>query len=433
MIETAFSSVAPANLIPAIIEEYNVSHEAGILLISLFVAGYSCGPLLWGPLSERYGRRSVFLLASGPYALLQIGCALSPNFAGLVVLRFLSGSFASAPLANSGAVVSDLWDASSRGNPMAIYAIMPFMGPTFAPAVSGFMYVAHVNWPWIFWLLAILAGVFFLLTALLLPETYLPFILVQEARRLRKTTGDNRWHAQLERNDESAKDVLRRTVLKPIIILCQEPMLVVVTAYIGVVYLLFEAVPIIFQDQHGLNAGEGGLVFLAFLIGSICSLIANIFYFSKDYARRAAARAPRAVPPEVRLFPLLFAAPALAVGFFWLAWTSDASISIVSPIFAIGLMGSAACFAFVSGLNYIVDTYLSAAASALAINTVVRSSFGVIFPLFAAQMYRKLGTPGASSLLGGLAVVFVPAPFLLIKYGKRIRAMSKNAVVAEDE
>ena len=45
------------------------------------------------------------------------------------------------------------------------------------------------------------------------------------------------------------------------------------------------------------------------------------------------------------------------------------------------------------------------------------------------QMFKKLGTPGASSLLGGIAVVFVPAPFLLYKYGKKIRAMSKNAYV----
>lgn len=106
---------------------------------------------------------------------------------------------------------------------------------------------------------------------------------------------------------------------------------------------------------------------------------------------------------------------------------------------------------FQAGFNYIIDTYLWGAASALSINTVVRSAFGagkplflVIlllrsagsrasfagFPLFAGQMYRKLSTPGASSLLGGLAVLFIPVPFLLMKYGKKIRGMSKNAYVA---
>jgi len=97
------------------------------------------------------------------------------------------------------------------------------------------------------------------------------------------------------------------------------------------------------------------------------------------------------------------------------------------------MLGSAVLYLFLSGFNYLIDCYLMNAASALSVNTVVRSAFGAGFPLFAGQMYRKLGTPGASSLLGGLAIVFIPAPILLMKYGKRIRAMSKNAIVRDEE
>lgn len=49
--------------------------------------------------------------------------------------------------------------------------------------------------------------------------------------------------------------------------------------------------------------------------------------------------------------------------------------------------------------------------------------------MFASQMYARLTTPGASSLLGGLAIVFIPAPFVLYKYGRKVREMSKNAMV----
>lgn len=100
----------------------------------------------------------------------------------------------------------------------------------------------------------------------------------------------------------------------------------------------------------------------------------------------------------------------------------------------------------------------------LAINTVVRSAFGagfvrgsvvgsagmqltsVLQPMFAYQMCKlftlrlrlahvsdctitddTLTVPGASSLLGGLLIVFAPAPFILYKYGKKIRSWSKNA------
>jgi hypothetical protein len=53
------------------------------------------------------------------------------------------------------------------------------------------------------------------------------------------------------------------------------------------------------------------------------------------------------------------------------------------------------------------------------------------FPMFASQMYAKLGIIGASCLLGGLAIVFMPVPFVLFKYGRKIRSMSKNAMVLD--
>jgi len=54
----------------------------------------------WGPLSERYGRRIVFIGAFIPYILFQLGCALAPNIGALIAFRFLGGCFAAAPLTN---------------------------------------------------------------------------------------------------------------------------------------------------------------------------------------------------------------------------------------------------------------------------------------------------------------------------------------------
>ncbi|EEB99472.1 hypothetical protein MPER_00844 [Moniliophthora perniciosa FA553] len=89
--------------------------------------------------------------------------------------------------------------------------------------------------------------------------------------------------------------------------------------------------------------------------------------------------------------------------------------------------------------NYIIDTYLMFAASALAANTVVRSLFGAAFPLvghsaklmgtqlFARQMYAALGPRWASSLLGFIALAMTPIPFIFIKFGSRLREKSKYA------
>lgn len=82
---------------------------------------------------------------------------------------------------------------------------------------------------------------------------------------------------------------------------------------------------------------------------------------------------------------------------------------------------------FNSVLNYIGDAYPDYAASAYAGNDFMRSSFGAGFPLFAAAMYRDLGVAWASSTLAFISLAFIPIPFLLYKYGERIRKASPRA------
>jgi DHA1 family multidrug resistance protein-like MFS transporter len=74
-----------------------------------------------------------------------------------------------------------------------------------------------------------------------------------------------------------------------------------------------------------------------------------------------------------------------------------------------------------------VDTYLMYAASALAANTIIRSAVGAAFPLFTTQMFRGLGIGWACTLIGIIAAVLAPIPFLFYAYGARIRGSSKFA------
>lgn len=64
------------------------------------------------------------------------------------------------------------------------------------------------------------------------------------------------------------------------------------------------------------------------------------------------------------------------------------------------------------GLNYLIDVYLMFANSAISGNTLIRSTVGAAFPLFAASMYHRLGVPWATSLLGFISVAMVPIPVI---------------------
>lgn len=119
VLNSTFSSSAPSGIVADLERQFGFSQEVAVLCISLFVAGYCLGPLLWGPLSESFGRRPIFLLTFLFYTGFQVGCALAPNTAAILIFRLLSGIFAACPLTNAGALLADVWDPDRRGIAMA--------------------------------------------------------------------------------------------------------------------------------------------------------------------------------------------------------------------------------------------------------------------------------------------------------------------------
>lgn len=110
-----------------------------------------------------------------------------------------------------------------------------------------------------------------------------------------------------------------------------------------------------------------------------------------------------------------------AAGLFIFGWTSSASISWVAPCLGLVFMGFGFFTIFQAALNYLIDTFASYAASAVAAQTFVRSIFAASFPLFVTPMFHDLGIEWGSSVLGIVATVLIPIPFLFYVYGERIR------------
>ena len=63
MFYRTFASSAPSGVAPELMRQFGFSGEVATLTISLFVAGYCVGPILWGPLSEQYGRKPIFIIS----------------------------------------------------------------------------------------------------------------------------------------------------------------------------------------------------------------------------------------------------------------------------------------------------------------------------------------------------------------------------------
>ncbi|KZT01280.1 MFS general substrate transporter [Laetiporus sulphureus 93-53] len=428
VLNATFASSIPEGIIYDMMDYFTFSEEVATLTIALFVAGYCVGPLLWGPLSEQFGRRIIFIITFVIYVCFQVGCALSRNTASILVFRFLGGTFAAAPLSNSGALLSDIWDAGTRGEAMAFFTLAPFAGPTLGPIVSGFMSVSGVSWRWVYWLLTFFSGACLILIVFTLPETFLPVLMVRKAERLRKETGDDRYWAPMNKQKKTIRQHIKHVLARPFVILFREPMLMAITLYMsfvyGCMYLLFEAYPVVFLEGHHLSMGIFGLTFLPIFLGG-CTDYPLIF--NTRYVRSQKKHAPHPVPPEKRLEVAMFAAPMFMASFFWFGWTSYPSISLWAALIAGYPLGWSIVWIFLALFNYVADAYLFVAASALASLTVVRSCFGAGFPMFATQMFERLNSRWASTLLGFIALLMAPIPFVLFKYGPIIRKKSKYA------
>jgi MFS transporter, DHA1 family, multidrug resistance protein len=84
-----------------------------------------------------FGRRAILIPALTAYTLFHLGQALAQNLPTLLVTRFLSGFFASAPLTNAGGLIADLWDAEGRGPASSLLFTSIFLGPALGPVVAG--------------------------------------------------------------------------------------------------------------------------------------------------------------------------------------------------------------------------------------------------------------------------------------------------------
>jgi DHA1 family multidrug resistance protein-like MFS transporter len=214
----------------------------------------------------------------------------------------------------------------------------------------------------VYWVMMIFAGVCWLVAVVFLPETYAPVLLARKAQRLRAAAPENVLvYAEHEAQDWSVRAVAQRSVLRPFAMLAKEPILLLITLYMsviyGLLYGLFEALPIIFMEVRGFSAGQAALVFIGVGIGTSLGSLLN-WWLSRDYAA-VAARWRGFPPPELRLTGAMIAAPMLVVGCLWLGWSGNyAAVPWYVPALATILIGFAISLVFMSFLAYIVDTYL---------------------------------------------------------------------------
>ncbi|KAG5657879.1 hypothetical protein KAF25_007912 [Fusarium avenaceum] len=429
----AFSSSAYTGTIMQLMIHFNASQTLVTAGVSLYVLGFAVGPLFWAPLCEIYGRQIIFVVSFGIYVVFSAACTADNGIATLLVLRFFCGTFGSSPLTNAGGVISDVFRPDERAIAMAFFSLAPALGPTLGPFIGGYL-GEDQGWRWVMGLMAIIAGVIWILDLCCAPETYAPYILKNRADFLSKKTGKvylSIYEHQGKADPPSV--VLKKALIRPWLLLFVEPIVLLLSTYIailfGTLYMLFGAYPVVFQIERGWSAGKGGLAFLGVAVGML-GAIPVIGLINMWYMKVTEKANGEPVPPENRLPGCMLGGICVPIGMFWFAWTTYPDVHWMAPVAAGVPFGLGMSLVFHSIFNYLIDSYTIYAASVLASNAVLRSLFGAAFPLFTKQMYDKLGTQWASSVPAFLSLACLPMPFIFFKYGPAIRQRCKYSAKA---
>jgi hypothetical protein len=193
--------------------------------------------------------------------------------------------------------------------------------------------------------------------------------------------------------------------------------------------MLFAAFPIVYEEQREWNSGVGGLPFLGVMVGTLLGSLYAL-YDNKRYIK-VEKECNGHAPPEARLPPCMVSAVTIPVGLFGFAWTNFPSIHWMASVTALVPFGFGLILIYLGIVNYLIDSYSSFAASALASMSILRYLFGAVFPLFTAYMYDGLGVHWASSIPAFISVLCIPLPFLFYRYGPAVRAQCKYAAISQ--
>lgn len=142
-------------------------------IVTAYIAGLGGGQLVFGPLSDRFGRRAPLFFGLVLYVSAALIAAISPSFAFILVLRFLQGIGAATTRVIAVSAIRDVFGGRQMAEVLSMVMMVFMVIPVIAPSI-GQIIMIFGDWPEIFLAMAVLAVIFGTWAALRLPETLAP-------------------------------------------------------------------------------------------------------------------------------------------------------------------------------------------------------------------------------------------------------------------
>lgn len=377
-----FTASSIQSAFPEIAADLGHTLQSTTYLTSLQIAVLGGAPLLWQPISKRYGRRPVFLLSLICSAVGNIGCAESKSYGAMAACRAIVAFFISPAAAIGSGVVKETFFKKERAKYMGIWTLMTTLGVPMAPFIFGFV-AYRVGYRWIYWILAITNAV----------QLILYFFLGPETRYIRKGVGHEGSDFKQEyvyiwkRIDPSPMTFWE--FLRPLIFFAKPTVFLPAAAYSMVFgfasVLVTVEIPQLFGPKFGFNTQQLGLQFLGTIIGSVIGEQIGGFASDRWMVRRTKKQGGVRPDPEYRLwlaYPGILLSIVGIIVFLVQIENAAPMHWNVSPIIGAGIAAAGNQIVTTVVITYCVDCYVEDAAVVGVFITFVRQMWGFIGPFW---------------------------------------------------
>ncbi|KAJ5742049.1 hypothetical protein N7533_011458 [Penicillium manginii] len=405
----------------------NISADLGVsmqrtsYLVSLFIAVLGGAPLFWRPLSNRFGRRPIFLISLICALVGNIGCAESHSYATMGLCRAITAFFISPAAAIGSAVVAEVFFKKDRARCMGYWTLMVTIGVPIAPFLFGFA-VMRVGYRWIYWTLAIVNGIQFIVYLLFGSES---LYLRNETARSNVTSVKESMF-KFRRIDPAPLRLW--DFIQPLSYVMKPCVMIPAAAYAmiflwGSIMLTIE-IPQIFPEQFEMNTQQVGLHFLGIIIGSVLGeQVGGLI--SDRWMQLRQKKGGQYPEPEYRLW-LSYIGHVLTVCgvvVFCVQLGKAGDKWNITPIIGAAIAAGGNQIVTTINITYAVDCYRTDAASVGVFITFVRQIWGFIGPFWFPQMFETVGWGGGAGIAVALIFAVSILPTVLLQWrGSKWRA-----------
>lgn len=335
----------------------------------------------------------------------------------------------------TGPVLADVYEAKDRGKGIAIANLLPYLGPALGPIVGGIA-AQHLHWQWLFWILSIFDAIVIVIGYFVIKESYHQIILERKAAAFAKAKNPSLKKGKQRLSFDGFHEFWRRLrtgLALPIKLLLFRPIvqLIALAAAIefGIYSLVLSTFAELFITHYHQSQTTASLHYISIALGAACSAQIGNRLMDKIWHYMSTVRHPEKEPiPEYRI-PYMIPGLMLGIpGILIYGWAAQYTIHwIVVDIGA--MLFTCGSFMFTQALlAYLIDEFTQKhAASAGASSRLATYLFAFFFPIFAPQLYEKLGYGWGASLLGFIfAALAIPAVAIFWWFGERIRALGRD-------